>query len=394
MATYLIKLYPIDRFFFGSDVTFGEDNENKNYFVRSVYFPQQTTLLGMLRYYLLKQNDLLSDSGRVINQHSADQLIGAEGFNAKNPGSFGIIKSLSPAFITGPDGEYFVQSREYGLNWKEDEITGDKQRELTSFKLRELRGRNTFSSAIYYLEGLNSKTEIPDLLVNSRSGRIRFFDFQRERIHDPMNGIFVPNEQIGIRKPCKQGNPGDGKAKDEDEDEGNEKGFYKQVGYSMKPGYGFACYAEMDISGHKIDNGLVKMGADQSWFRIECELQKFSVGNAMEHLTNHLYHGVNDRSAKIVLLSDTCLDRDPYNKYVLASAATVAFRYLETNSQSKSPVFSFSRAGLTLRKTEQFRTLLKRGSVLYLSDGTKKQDLLKEILENKAFYQIGYNHAI
>jgi CRISPR-associated protein Cmr3 len=65
MAKYLIKLYPIDRYFFGSDVTFGADNSN--YFVRSVYFPQQTTLLGMLRYYLLLQNNMLDDKGKVIS---------------------------------------------------------------------------------------------------------------------------------------------------------------------------------------------------------------------------------------------------------------------------------------------------------------------------------------
>lgn len=52
MATYLIKLTPLDKFFFGQKKTFGDDNVN--YVVYSSFFPQQTALLGLLRYQVLQ----------------------------------------------------------------------------------------------------------------------------------------------------------------------------------------------------------------------------------------------------------------------------------------------------------------------------------------------------
>ena len=389
MATYLIKLYPIERFFFGSDQTFGKDNEN--YFVRSVYFPQQTTLLGTLRYYLLQQNDKMNEYGKT--NPDGKRLIGNMGFDAeiKADVDFGIIKKLSPVFITGPDGEYMVQSREYGYNWIEDEITREKQRELTPLLLSKRKGTTSFGdneiNEIHYLEGLTSKTEIPDLLVNVKTGRIRHFDFKDELSNNPTNGVFIPHEQVGIRKPRK-------------EDIDKNKGFYKQIGYTMKPGYGFAFYAQLDPNeekGDKIGPGLVKMGADQSWFRVECKIQASEIESNMLRLTRNLYNRFNKLENKIVLLSDTYIDWDLYNSPTipLASVVTVPFRYLITNRPKQgAPEYDFKRAELKLRKTTKYRTLLKKGSVLFLANNADKQQLIKQMQSNKAFLQIGYNYAI
>ena len=64
MTTKLIKLTPLGEFFFGGDVTFGKANK-RSYYVQSRRFPQQTTLLGMLRYELLKKNNLLSPTDKI-----------------------------------------------------------------------------------------------------------------------------------------------------------------------------------------------------------------------------------------------------------------------------------------------------------------------------------------
>ena len=58
MATKLIKLTPLDAFFFGDENTFGMDNTS--YYVRSRKLPQQTSLLGLLRYELLKKKGFIS----------------------------------------------------------------------------------------------------------------------------------------------------------------------------------------------------------------------------------------------------------------------------------------------------------------------------------------------
>ena len=54
-TTYLIKLRPRGRFFFGGDRAFTATGEAV-YSAESMYFPQQTALLGMLRYAMIRQN--------------------------------------------------------------------------------------------------------------------------------------------------------------------------------------------------------------------------------------------------------------------------------------------------------------------------------------------------
>ena len=391
MAKYLIKLYPIDRFFFGSDVTFGSENEN--YFVRSVYFPQQPTLLGTLRYYLLQQNNLLASKGKVINPADVNTLIGETGFDAEvfHAEGFGIINELSPIFITGPDGEYFVQSREYGLQWKEDEVSGEKKQELVPLKLRKRKGKNgIIGDQLYYFDGFNSKTEIPDLLVNARTGHMRYLEYQVDRKNDPMNGIFIANEQVGIRLP-----------KNQAEKNNKEKGFYKQIGYTMLPGYGFAFYAEIEKKNKIFKSGLVRMGADQSWFRIDITGEtdeNTSIGD-YSSITTNLFRKVNDFNEKVVLLSDCYIERTEYNKYPFASVSTVPFQYIKTILPNEKPardekIFSLEGGTLKLKKSKEYRTLLKKGSVFYVNTVQEKNDLIAFLKSKQAFYQIGYNYAI
>ena len=77
MYTYLIKLTPLDKFFFGQKKTFGDDNAN--YFVYSSHFPQQTTLLGLLRYQLLQiaGEDVFKDN-KIQDTNKAAKLIGEQ----------------------------------------------------------------------------------------------------------------------------------------------------------------------------------------------------------------------------------------------------------------------------------------------------------------------------
>ena len=63
MATYRIELKPVETFFFGGEITFGNF---QNYLVKSNFFPQQTTLLGMVRKRLLDQYGLIDENGRIL----------------------------------------------------------------------------------------------------------------------------------------------------------------------------------------------------------------------------------------------------------------------------------------------------------------------------------------
>lgn len=391
MSTYLIKLTPIERFYFGSDITFGRDNENS--LVRSAYFPQQTTILGMLRYYLLQENELMDSKGIVINQNKADELIGTTGFDPQKSRSYGVINKLSPVFISGPDGEYFAQSREYGIDWLEDEVSKERMQSIRHLTVKKIKGVCSFSqSSIHHFESYSSKTEIPTLLVNARNNRMRFLDYGVELNNQVLKGIFITDQQIGIKLPEK----------------GNkrtpEKGYFKQTGFRMPSGFSFAFYADLNLKqGTSFESGLVKMGADNSMFNIEIipkhhgnDTIDYLFSREADSLVNPLFKNANDYRKKVVLLSDCFLPCDAYKKSVFASVEHTTFKYLEiiTDKNDEADYYKISGGKIQLKKTAEFRTLLRKGSVLYVENESKKEELINTINQAKAFRQIGYNYAI
>jgi len=401
MTTYRIDLTPDESYFFGGENTFGENNSD-NYFVRSVRFPQQTTLLGTLRFLLLKHEDLMDKNGKVPVQKKAleKEIIGTTGFSPENDTTgYGKIKRLSPVFINGADGDYVVQSREFGLKWVDDEFSGVKAKTLVPLKYRQEKGISVISNEkkfIPRLEGFDSKTTFPDLLLNLTNGKMRFFDFNPEKTLDEMNGIFVEHEQIGIRIPKKKENKAINK--DNNETDKNEKGLYKQVSYQLREGFCFRFFADIDIDlkTEKLPE-FIKMGASQSWFRLKIEnvkpdaIQQF---DKMFHPSHFSFP--NSRQGKIVLQSDSFVNKEFMDKISFAVSDIITIKYLYT--PDKNGQFVNQLAGFNMDKSEKFYDLLKRGTVLFV-DYTKKEDLLKEIKGEKnktmkAFHLIGYNYAI
>ena len=102
MSKYLVTLTPTGKFFFGGDMRFGingEKEEFSSYIIESLKMPQQTSLLGMMRFLLLSNSNLFDIAGNVIKGEDEDvkNLIGAGSFAVTNDGksnTFGKIKSL------------------------------------------------------------------------------------------------------------------------------------------------------------------------------------------------------------------------------------------------------------------------------------------------------------
>ena len=107
MTDFHIALTPIDKFYFGGDMTFPVGNDKNDafntkfssYIIESTYFPQQTSLLGMLRYLLLSNSRYFSN-GRIIDKEGAAGLIGEQSFmvneDGHRPNDYGpVLKSIS-----------------------------------------------------------------------------------------------------------------------------------------------------------------------------------------------------------------------------------------------------------------------------------------------------------
>ena len=91
---YIVRLTPINSYYFGGEITFGE-GVAQNYYVKSNYLPQASSLLGVMRYEVLRQNNLLSyDKTNSQQLEQVKYLIGERGFNMDDDSSYGIIQLL------------------------------------------------------------------------------------------------------------------------------------------------------------------------------------------------------------------------------------------------------------------------------------------------------------
>lgn len=391
MATYRFEIIPHDHFYFGSDKTYGPDNQN--YFVRSRYFPQQTTVYGLLRYIILKEKGFIDSAGRIKTENEGDaaQWIGSTGFNLDlNLDTDTKIKRLSPVFITGDDGDYFVQSREYGLKIIDDTVSGVKKEQVVPLIFNTRQGYSSsysISKKIPCFEGINSKTRFPELLVNTMTGNMRFFQYDKDRRNDPMNGIFIADDRVGNRKVGTK----------------REEGFFRQIGYSFIEDFRFAFYAEIEDDNFTVNNRFFKMGADQSWCSVNVMKDEKIDLSRFGQEESRIFEKPYPLNKKIVLLSDTFLDQETYNRInVFISSTTVPFRFMVTKNNDSSGKYQNVRASFSLDKSKKSFQLLERGSVLFI-DSQEKDEIVQIIRGNlngvtvrpqAAFYKIGYNHVI
>lgn len=81
MASYLIKLTPLEPYFFGGERNFSFGKSKKetkpSYYIKSLEAPSQTTLLGALRYAVLAaSNALITDYGDALQREKCKELVG------------------------------------------------------------------------------------------------------------------------------------------------------------------------------------------------------------------------------------------------------------------------------------------------------------------------------
>lgn len=119
LKKYLIKMFPLEPYTFGSELGFSFKNDRAStdtYFMRSKELPEQTTVFGMVRYLLLKnENKLKSDFNYNGMENEITDICGKESFSfAKALGNgnqdFGYIEGISPVFLLDEEGSIFVKN--------------------------------------------------------------------------------------------------------------------------------------------------------------------------------------------------------------------------------------------------------------------------------------------
>lgn len=239
--TKLIELTPLSDFFFGGEATFGQD-ANRHYFVCSNLWPQQTSLLGMLRYEILKSEPLVFDSSQdaITDKTKAAELIGSQGFDGLHEEPFGIIEGLSPVFLLSPDGvPFFLCSQAYLESSTETLLIKGLSSENGFRAINMLDDTTTVSNSGYLLmrramaktsaAPYDGKIEFEETLIGC-NGELRpvFVDTQNKN----SEGVFIRVFKTGNRKEY------DGSTDD--------SGFFKQDFYKLRSGWRFAVLAELN----------------------------------------------------------------------------------------------------------------------------------------------------
>ena len=346
--TYLITLTPMGKFFFGGDMTFtvnGKDTDFTSYIIRSNKFPQQTSLLGMLRFLVLRNDEVVFDnsSQSITNRNRATALIGAKSFEMSgSEGSFGVIKNISPCFIQAKDED-------------------DKWATL-SLESKDAKLKVDFSeSTKAVLNGV--EVDIPQTDYNPKEYHEISYKTKGCNLTVKESEIFIEDISNGINRDIHTG-------KTED------NALFKQVSYRLKEGFRFAFYAEVDLDKFMDYNGqVVSVGADNSQFVIgikECEQQK-------EEET---------KGNVVTLLSPAYLTKEDLASVRFAITDNIPFKCMKTETKD---VESYNKRNQIYGYSEKL-SLYDTGSVFYFKTESDALAFANKLKAHADFYQIGYNH--
>lgn len=406
MSTYLIKLTPLDKFFFGQKKTFGDDNAN--YFVYSSHFPQQTTLLGLLRYQLLQiAGEEVFKDNKIQDEHKAGELIGKQSFSpfVKDKLQFGIIQSLSPVFIIDKkekdEKEYFLP---VGRRFQKEE------------------------EDLYELLHLSCKEGCPPIFdeYKPKKGLASCWLSSNGTTLLNEEDFFTKDERIGIRKDY--------------EGATNDDAFFRQRYYRFKNfkkvvedeegneckqppvrehDFCFATVLETEkaIEHEKLNGRIVYLGGERQPFLMEISEEKkasdLTIGSST--FTAETYYKSlfktfklniesstltsDEKHYTVVLLSDAMIDPDHLSKVRFASTEVKDFACLLTHVGTRR--FYNKKKKREEQNIEEVETALShqhelyaRGSVFYFDTKEQANQFCEDLEKVPNFHTIGYNHTI
>lgn len=428
---YQITLTPVGRFFFGGEVVFGggesaQDQRRRSYLVHSNLLPQQTTILGMLREELLRQNGLLKpwNDDQVPDKQGdlktkeqkkdlALALVGSTGFsvhtgrlpNAQAMPSFGVIEKISPLVLW----EDKTKTSFLPAPLDDDQVTDQNDASLK--KALTWKSKNAADDSIL-LENYDPKAGLS----------LRFAPENRDSSPRALEDFFQQQEQVGITVSNRH---------NWRSTIGDDEGFFRHSSYRNRnsafaasfenatpaEATGFRFWVKVGVAPDGLafwNDGLVQMGGERSTFRMSVKVLTDA------HIEDGLFevpYRYNIRPpagyVRMLLLSDTFLPIETVEKNgVFPLAVTRPFRFFSTNLERTKSFYDFKQETLLeetpdgkkafnfqkkYQSTSQGRsqsrrfTLLERGGVLLVPQANES-NIRSAIESHTDFRQIGYNY--
>lgn len=363
---YRVTLRPLSKYFFGGE-RYYDEKDSVFYFERSRDYPQQTTVLGALRYQLLLEAQLLEYKtgnriGIAANQAAAaEALIGKESFK-RQVANFGHIRGLSPVFITDEAGNAWFDYPK--ARQGDDQAPAELEVSYTS-DAEMCLGGETIKKLIPHFSAFDHKKGL----------EMGLLDINR-RVFEPRDKVFSASikeeEQIGVYKPYRT-HP------DKVVQQMENEGFYKYQYGALNAGYAFGLYvtASQPLS---LGNSIVRMGKERTPFALTIsEESKLPFQNAPIK-----------PGERLLLLSDAFLPGNWSDCCKAAITEHQPFRNLQYQAAQTEMNYD-----TTPKKAKNMLNLLKRGSLLYVEDDAQSVQTLNHLFNGQAdFLAIGYNHYL
>lgn len=338
---YLVKISPLEPYSFGGDQNFKYKDEvptgKESYFLRSKEVPEQTTILGTLRYLILQEKGLLKTSFTydVEERNKMKGYIGGESFSylKTKAQNFGSLKSISPVFLMNQGGDILVKNPFH----------------------------NTAENGYQAMKmGASVETSYGNISLplvgeyDAKNGHAYgFINLSNKKVE---TGLFDTKLVVGNQK--------------NGTEESKKDGFFKREMKTLKEGYCFAVYVETeeDVLPQKT---VAYMGKKKSAFLIETEKER------PDDLSEKVQACFCEGDIWYYALSDIVVQQ-PLNYGQFCIVEEKYQRNLETihgeNGHAKRV------------KSEIRHHLIESGSVFYQTEPV--------IAENENAKQIGYNRVV
>ncbi len=334
--TYLVKLKPLEEYTLGTELGFTDDQFHgggrSSYIATSSEVPDQTTLLGVVRYMLLKNSGLLKPNFHYSGEERAAmaELIGPESFDfEKKDQTFGGIRELSPVFLIKDS------------NGTEQYIVP------TPACLKEKDGTFSFMQ----MSGTGTKTNGGKTICLPEEGEYDpkkrpLSDWYNLNAHKPEDGLFFHGFLAGNRKA------------------GEEDSYFKRETVRLAEHVSFAFFVTLE-DGVELKDTLCRIGKKGALFAVLCRRAK----NDLEgRIKAEFRHEKKWRYALSDILPEEDLDPDAFS----------VIRVHKVRNLS-------GKAGSHREKGRKRYSLIRAGSVFY-EEG--------KMFENSHCLQIGYNKVI
>lgn len=350
MALYKITFTPSGSYFFGNEKTFAYDGKpNEIYYISSENTPLQSTLFGALRFMLLPEKGF-DKLGKTINTDA----IGHESFNIESTNqNFGTIKKMSAIFICKGDELFIPTPLDHNVAAQKEE--------------QKLKGEN---ATVYYTPMKEYKDDMSVLGGSSQTLYLQDYDAKCGLTSSYMSvddrhletDLFKSDIRIGINR------------------KNTKDGFFKKEYKSLKPGFSFCVFAEIDNACLENKSHIVSLGQGKVPFAVTFKKSANSMYDVYNKIKESICDVRNTRKA-IYCLSDVLVSDNLYEGMALSIVVTRDYRSFRTTSDKK-----FNKSG-TLHR------LVKAGSIFIPASNTDDDRFTKDGRQKNA-EKIGLNTTI